>query len=181
LSASRRHTGTVAEVLSKERVVSLHSGCGRCVAISHCAVDHVKACLPLVQPQFDAGIAAPREVLCPPLDVEDAVGRSATYRCEYAKPAVDQIQVVPVRVDGVVVGGPWQALVSKGRIGGCELGIAIGRQIDRGEGLVVQRVREGQRDGGHRIIPVIAYVGGAWHDAAAYLIYHVRANARRGR
>jgi len=43
LSASRRTTGAVAEVLSKERVVSLHSGCGRCVAISHCAVDHVKA------------------------------------------------------------------------------------------------------------------------------------------
>jgi hypothetical protein len=43
LSASRRASGAVAEVLSKERVVSLHSGCGRCVAISHCAVDHVKA------------------------------------------------------------------------------------------------------------------------------------------
>ena len=127
------------------------------------------------------GSAASREILCPPLNVEDAVGSSATYRGEYAEPAVDQIQVIPIRVDGVVVGEPRQALVGKGRIGGCELGIAIGRQIDRGEGLVVQRVREGQRDGSHRIIPVIAYVGGAWHDAAAYLIYHVRANARRGR
>ena len=53
-------------------------------------------------------------------------------------PAIDQIQVVPIREDGVVVGGPWQALVGEGRIGGCELRIAVGRQIDRGEGLVVQ-------------------------------------------
>ena len=43
----------------------------------------------------------------------------------------------------------------------------------RGEGLVVQRVREGQRDGGYRIIPVIADVGRAWHDAAADLAYRV--------
>ena len=50
-----------------------------------------------------------------------------------------------------------------------------------GETLVVQGEREGQRDGGYRIIPVIADVGRAWHDAAAYLIYHVHANARRGR
>ena len=47
LSASRRTTGAVAEVLSKERVVSLHSSCGRCIAVSHCAIDHVKAWLPL--------------------------------------------------------------------------------------------------------------------------------------
>ena len=31
------------------------------------------------------------------------------------------------------------------------------------------------------IIPVIADVGRAWHDAAAYLIYHVLTDARRGR
>ena len=72
-----------------------------------------------------------REILRPPLNVEDAVGSSATYRCEYAEPAVDQIQVVPIRVDGVVVGEPWQALVGEGRIGGRELRIAVGRQIDR--------------------------------------------------
>jgi hypothetical protein len=79
------------------------------------------------------------------------------------------------------VGDPWQALVGEGGIGGRELRIAVGRQIDVGEGLVVQRVREWQRHGGYRIIPVIADVGRAWHDAAAYLIYHVRANARGGR
>jgi hypothetical protein len=79
------------------------------------------------------------------------------------------------------VGEPRQALVGEGRIGGHKLGIAIGRQFDRSEALVVQRVREWQRHGSYRIISVIADVGRAWHDAAAYLIYHVRANARRGR
>ena len=49
------------------------------------------------------------------------------------------------------------------------------------KGLVVQGVREGQRDGGDLIVPMIADVGRAWHDAAAYLIYHVQTDARRGR
>ena len=87
LPASSRHTRAVAEVLVKGGVVLLHSGCGRCVGVSHCAVDHVKACLPLIQPQLEAGTAASREVLRTPLDVEDAVGSSATYRCEYAEPS----------------------------------------------------------------------------------------------
>jgi hypothetical protein len=76
---------------------------------------------------------------------------------------------------------PRQALVGEGRVGRRELGIAVGRQIDRGEALVVQGEREGQRDRGYRIIPVIADVSRAWHDAAAYLIYHVHADARRRR
>ena len=79
------------------------------------------------------------------------------------------------------MGEPRQANVSKVGSHGRELGIAIRRQIDRSEALVVQRVREWQRNGGDGIIPVIADVGRAWHDTAAYLIYHVRANARRGR
>jgi hypothetical protein len=173
LPASSRHTRTVAEVLVKGGVVFLYSSCGAGVGISHCAVDHVKACLPLVQPQLVVGSAVSREVLRPPLDVEDAVGGSAAYRCEYAGRAIDQIQVVPVWEDRVVVGGPRQALVGKGRIGGCELRVAVGRQIDRGEGLIVQRVREGQRDGGYLIIRVVADVGRAWHDAAADLTYRV--------
>jgi hypothetical protein len=182
LSASRRTTGAVAEVLNKERIVSLHSGCGRCVAITHCAVDHVKAWQPsLVQSQFEVGAAAPREVLRPPLNVEDTVGRSPTDRGKDAEPGIDQIQVVPIRVDGVVVGEPRQTLVGKGRIGRCELSVAVGRQIDRGKALIVQREWEGQRHSGDCIIPVITDVRGAWHDAAAYLTYHVRANARRGR
>jgi hypothetical protein len=79
------------------------------------------------------------------------------------------------------VGEPRQALVAKGRIRCCELRIAVGRQIDRGETLVVQGEREGQRDRGYRIIPVIADVSRAWHDAAANLIYHIRTDARRRR
>ena len=79
------------------------------------------------------------------------------------------------------MGGPWQALVGKGRIRRCELRVAVGRQINAGKALVVQGEREGQRNGGHRIIPVIADVSCAWHDAAAYLIYHVHTDARRGR
>ena len=67
------------------------------------------------------------------------------------------------------MGGPWQALVGEGRVHGCELRITVGRQIDRVESLVIQRVREGQRDGGDLIIPVIADVGRARHDAAADL------------
>jgi len=79
------------------------------------------------------------------------------------------------------VGSPRQATVSKGRISGYELSVAVGRQIDRGEALIVQGVREWQGDGGYCIIPVIADVGRAWHDAATYLIEHVLADARRGR
>src|SRR5207249_10989642 len=134
-----------------------------------CAEDHIKASLPLLHPRFEVGSAAPREILRPPLNVEDAVGRTATYRGEDAKPAIDQKQVVPVWEDRVVVAGPWQAGVGEGGIHGRELRIAVGRQIDRAESLVVQRVREGQRDGDHRIIPVIAGVGRAWHDTGGYL------------
>ena len=79
------------------------------------------------------------------------------------------------------MGEPWQALVAKGRIGCRELRIAVGRQINAGEGLILQRVREGQRNGGHRIIPVIADVGGARHDAAAYLSYRVLVAGRARR
>ena len=79
MPASSGLAGTVAEVLDEVRVVLLHSSCGAGVAISQCAVDHVKACLALVQPQLEVGTAASREVLCTPLDVEDAVRRRATY------------------------------------------------------------------------------------------------------
>jgi hypothetical protein len=129
LTASRSASRAIAEVLSKERVVPLHSGCGRCVAATRCAVDYVKAQLPFVQSQLEAGTAAPREVLCTPLNIEDAVGSSAAYRCEYTKPAVDQIQVIPIREDRVVVGGPWQALVGEGRIRRYKLRIAVRGQI----------------------------------------------------
>jgi hypothetical protein len=67
--------------------------------------------------------------------------------------------------------GPWQALVGEGRIGGDKLGIAVGRQIDAGETLVVQGERERQRNGGYRIIPVIAYIHRARHDGTSDLGY----------
>jgi hypothetical protein len=127
LSASRSATGAVAEVLNECGVVSLHPGCGRCVTVVDGTVDHVKAALPLVQSQLKVGIAAPGEVLRAPFNVKDTVRGRATYRCEYAEAAVHQVQVVPVWEDGVVVGSPRQALVSKGGVHSHELSIAVGR------------------------------------------------------
>ena len=77
--------------------------------------------------------------------------------------------------------GPWQALIGEGRIGGHELGIAVGRQINRSECLVVQGIREGQRDGDDCIIPMIAGVRGARHDTAADLSDCILHDARCGR
>jgi hypothetical protein len=175
LATTRRTTRAVAEVFSKDAVVSLHSRCGTGVAISDSAIDHIEAFLPLIQPQLEVGIATPREVLRAPLDVEDPVRRRATSRSEDSKPTVYQVQVVPVRVDRVIVAVPRQATVSKGGVRGFELGIAVGRQIDAGESLVVQRVTEGKHDVSYGIIPVITDVRCAWHDAAANLSYYVEA------
>jgi len=163
----------IAEILGKDGIVFLHTGGGRQVTAGYGAVDDIEATLSLVQPQLKVRTATPRKVLCSPLNVEDAVGSGATYRCEDAEASVDQIQIVPVREDRVVMGSPRQASISKGRIGGHKLGIAVGRQIDRREGLVVQRVREWQRDGGYCVVPVIADVRGARYDAAPYLSYRV--------
>ncbi len=71
------------------------------------------------------------------------------------------------------MGGPRQALVAKGRIGSHELGITVRGEINAREGLVVQAVREGQRDGDYPIILVIAGVRRARHDTAADLRYRV--------
>ena len=80
------------------------------------------------------------------------------------------------------MGGPWQALVGEGRVRSHELGVAVGRQIDRGEGLAVQGEWEGKRDGGYLVIPVITDVGGARHNASGYLNYRkTRAWYRRWR
>ena len=116
----------VAEVLNESGVISLHPRCGRCVATTHCSIDDIEATQSLVQSQLEIGTPASREVLRAPLDVEDAVGSSATYRCEDAEPAIDQIQIVPIRVDGVVMGTPRQATISKFRIGRHELRVAVG-------------------------------------------------------
>ena len=91
LPASSRAPGTVTEILGEARIVLLHS-CSRAgVAVVHSAIDHIEAILSLVQPQLEAGTAASREVLCTPLNVEDAVGSSATYRCEDTEPTINQI------------------------------------------------------------------------------------------
>ena len=70
----------------------------------------------------------------------------------------DQIrQVIPVREDGVSVGGPRQAALVKVAISGGELRITVGRQIDRVEGLVYKVKGKGSAIG-DPIIPVIADV-----------------------
>src|SRR4029077_5248738 len=138
------------------------------------------------QSQLEVGTAAPGEVLCSPLDVQDAVGSSATDRSENPKARVYRIQVVPVWKDRVVVLGPRQANIGKRRIRGRELGIAVGRQIDGGEGLAVQGGREGQRKCGDAVVAMIADIRRARHNASAYLNYRktcagYRCWSRRGR
>jgi hypothetical protein len=131
-----------------------------------------------MQPQLKVGTTASRKVLRSPLNVEDAIGSSAAYRCKDAEPGIDQIQVVPVWEDRVVVGSPREARISKRRIVSQELGIAVGRQIDARVSRAVQDVGEGQRDGGDGIIAVIADVRRAWYDTASYLSDRVVAHAR---
>jgi hypothetical protein len=88
LAASTPRHSAVAEYCVKYVSFLCTLDVARCVAISHCAVIYTKAWFlaPSYNPQFEAGTAASREVLRPPLNVEDAVGSSATYRGEYAEP-----------------------------------------------------------------------------------------------
>ena len=84
-------------------------------------IDHLKASLSLVQPQLEVGSAEPWEVIGAPLDVEDAVGRSARNRrvnaavsagINIAASAEIRPQIVPVWEDYVPtreVGGVRQA------------------------------------------------------------------------
>jgi len=179
LGSSSGTARAVAEVLREvRRGVLLHARCGGCVAAVHSTVDHVKATLGFIQSQLKVGIAASREVLRTPFNVKDAVRSSTTYRCEYAEASVDQIQIIPVREDRVVVGSPRQASVSKGRVRCRKLGIAVGRQINAGEALVVQGEWERQRDRGDRVIAMVADVRGTRHDGIGYLRYSVLAGAR---
>ena len=78
--------------------------------------------------------------------------------------------------------GPRQRTdIGKCRVGSRKLRIAIGRYVDAVKGVIVQGVGERQRNGGYHIVPMIAAIGRPCHDAAAYLIYHVLADARSGR
>jgi hypothetical protein len=136
LSASRRATGAVTDVLSKECVVSLHSARSRYVAISHRAPDHIKAILPLIQPKFVIGSHGDiSEVNSAPFDIKDPIRRCARHRSEHAASSTRESRapgvcvcalVIPVREDGVVVGSPWQANISKGSVRSRKLRIAVG-------------------------------------------------------
>ena len=86
LSANSRSSRTVAEGLVKNVSLFVHRLWPVLPLVQ--AVDHVKPGLSFVQPQLVVGSAAPREVLRPPFDVEDAVRCSATYRCEDPEPAL---------------------------------------------------------------------------------------------
>jgi hypothetical protein len=117
-----------------------------------------------------------------PFDVEDSIGRTPGHRRENAAgPAWEaraarvyiRALVVKVWEDAVVVGEPRQANVSEGGICSRELGIAVGRQIDARVRVAIERVSEGERDGGYQIIRVIADVRRPRHDIAPYLRYGV--------
>jgi hypothetical protein len=122
-----------------------------------------------------------------PFDVQDSMRRNAGNRGVDATGATGVSRatrvcicalVVPVREDGEVVAEPRQANVSPGVIRCRKLRIAVGRQIDRVERVVVQSVREWQRNGGDRIISVIADVGFPWHATVLYRKYQIFADAR---
>ena len=181
LPASSCTTCAVAEILGKDGVVLLHSSCGAGVAVSHRAVDDVEATLPLVQPHFKIGAAAPWEVLAAVLDVKDAVGSSTANGGKYPKATVYVVQIVPVRQDEVGLAGVGQACVSKRTQRVHELLSTIGVHTHCGKRLIVQRIRERQRYHGRAIVAMIAGVRSAWHNTAAYLSYRVLADTRRRR
>ena len=66
-----------------------------------------------------------------------------------------------------------QAAVAVDRDIATELHCAVGLHIHSRVGLVVQRIRERQRDGGRAVVAMIASVRRAWHDTAPYLRYVV--------
>jgi len=69
--------------------------------------------------------------------------------------------------------GPRQAGVGEGSIGSRKLGIAVGRQIDAGISRAIQGDRERKSDGSDGVISVVADIGCAGDDTAAYLSYSV--------
>src|SRR5205823_3200988 len=84
-----------------------------------------------------------------------------------------RVQVVPVREDGVEVACARQAAVGEDREIAAELQCAVGVHIRSSVGLVVQRVRERQRDGGRAVVAMIAGVYRTRYDTAPYLCYVV--------
>jgi hypothetical protein len=153
LPASCGPTRAVAEVLIKVGAL-LYPGCCTAVPTSHCPVDHIKAALTLIQPQFVVGRACRvGEIDGAPFDVKYPIGRSAGDRDKDAAcPArvtrtasvCIRALVVPIREDSVVVTGPRQTHVGERRITSRKLGIAVRRHCNAVEGLVVDRVGEWQ-------------------------------------
>ena len=185
-------TRAVTEVLREGDVVPLHTAGRRCVTVGQGTIDHVKACLPLIQPQFEIGrLRIVEEVHSVPFDVKDTVWRSARDRHEDATPvcpgrAAAQTyvgaQIIPIREDGVAVACARQASVGEDRGIATELQCTVGVHIRSRVGLIVERIRERQRDGGHAVVAMIADVGRAWHDAPADLSDRISSDARcRGR
>ena len=147
LRARRWLTRAVAEVLIEVGNL-LHAGCSRAVAVGHCAVDHIEARLPLIQPYLEVGsLGIVGEVHSVPFDVEDAVGRRAFDSGEDTTPvwkgrAAAQTyvgaQIVPVRVDDVGAAAcVRQAGVGEDRERAHELKSAVGVHIRTSEGLIV--------------------------------------------
>src|SRR5207244_13026597 len=101
-------------------------------------------------------VPSAREILVTEFDVEDPIGRSATNRGEDPEASEYRVLVVPVWIDGVVVGCPRQANVGEGAIRGRELSVTVGRQIHRVKRLVIQGVGEGQCHGGGAVVGRIA-------------------------
>src|SRR5947208_10046637 len=114
-----------------------------------------------------------REILVTEFDVEDAIGRRATNRGEDPEAGEYRVLVVPVWIDGVVVGCPRQANVGEGAIRGRELSVTVGRQIHRVKRLVIQTVRERQCHGGGAVVAMVADVRVARDDTGLYLFYVV--------
>ena len=125
----------------------MHSGSRATVALIHRTVNNIETILPFVQSQFEVrSLARIEKVDGAPFDVEDAVRRStgnrrvnATVAARVTRAAAVCIraQIIPVRVNAVVVIGPWQTNVGECRICRRELGISVGRNIHAVESLVV--------------------------------------------
>jgi hypothetical protein len=180
-ATGRGPTVAVAEILSKTGIAVLHPRSGARIAVCRIAVDHIVATLHLIQPQLVVGrLTDVGKVNSAPFDIEDPVGRSARNRGEDTAGATRESRapgvcigalVVPIREDGTVVAGPRQANVSERRIGCVELSVAVRGHVDAVVSHSTGGERERERNACYLVIPVIAGVSCARHDAAAYLSY----------
>jgi hypothetical protein len=125
LAASSSRARAVAEILIKVCIVLLHTGGCAGITVRNRAIDHIKPTLPFIQPQFEVSCTAAAEISGTPLDIENAIWSTARYRSEDAGPRAIGQQVIPIRVNGVVVCCKRQAGVGKGRVARYELCISV--------------------------------------------------------